>query len=126
MLIRLAYEQGVLRRAALNLVQSWALEYYINMIRREHVDDEVAKLEMQCRDLGGHERWEALYGHKHLAEGEHNIDGQVWRPVTDPRDLDKWVDSLAAERGMTGAQAERIFNNGNHVVGYAEGTGRRV
>lgn len=121
MLIRLAYEQGFLRTKALNVVQHWALEYYLNMVRRVHVEDELAVVEQQTYSMSGYERWQQIYGQKQLEEqmAQQGPDEQAWRPVTDPRELDKWYDSLAAQRGMTEPQAARIF-------GHAEGEGRRV
>lgn len=134
MLISLAYEQGFLRRRALNLVQYWALKYWINMTRRNQAEDALAVVEMQTFSLVSEERWRALYGNKDALGPNGGIDeaGQVWRPVTDPRDLDKWFDSLAGQRGMTGEQAARMLDgsgqevHGNYLVGFATGEGRRV
>ena len=129
MLISLAYEQGFLRSRALNLVQLWALKYYLRMRRRIQIQDEIDKIEEQTLSLAGYDRWRELYGNR--SDRDQFADstapqGNEWRPVTDPRELDKWFDSLAGQRGMTGEQAERMLTGGNSLVGYAQGEGRRV
>jgi hypothetical protein len=114
-------------------VQYWSLKYYLRMKRRIQIEDELDKIEEQTLTLAGYDRWRELYGNKHLAgvgpNGGTDEQGQTWRPVTDPRQLDEWFNSLAGQRGMTGEQAERMLNgsnNGNTLVGYAQGEGRRV
>lgn len=130
-MIRLAYAQGVLSNANLNPIQLWALDYHLRMDRRNYIKDEEDILENQAHNLdfminGSVERWKRLFSHEHefAATGEPEI------PITDPRKLDQWFERMATERGMTAGEAERIFSDtpapAAHLLGYAQGEGRKV
>lgn len=104
------------------------MNYWLDMSRRDYVDDEEAKLRQQTYNLFP-ERWKQLY------EEQPNIgiDGLPEIPITDPRQLDHWFNHLAGQQGMTGAQAERAFSSlagagapPQQLLGYAQGEGRKV
>ena len=104
--IRLAHAQGLLNQRSLNPVQEWALKYWIYLDRRVYMDDKQAELEHQCFNLSP-ERWGALYRDQMLP-GAIGIGNEPEIPVTDPRDLDAFYESLNSPRTMTGAEAVRF------------------
>jgi len=106
MQVRLAHEQGLLSHPSLNMVQSWALSYWMGLKQAETqvalMNTAAPEVSVEISDNG--DRGQAFGGAPEL-------------PITDPQDLDTWFESLSAKRGMTGAE----------VLGYAEpGTGVRV
>jgi hypothetical protein len=108
MLVRSAHEQGLLSRPSLNMVQAWALSYWLGM---KQAETNLALLgttnpePVVTVDAGGGDRGQAFGGEPEL-------------PVTDPNDLDVWFDNLTQKRGMTGAEVA--------ALGWAEGPGVRV
>lgn len=113
------------------MVQAWALDYYLRMDRREYIQDQEDILEnqsyVQFAALDQVDRWKKLFGEP---DGPIGPDGLPEQPITDPRQLDKWFEQLASQRGMTGAEAEQRFGGdtgrAQMLLGHAEGTGRRV
>lgn len=94
--MRIAHAQGLLTRPSLNMVQDWALRYYLEMSRRTFIEDKEAELERQLLNVNP-EGWERAYGHEYIEEPEY--------PITNPRDLDRWVASLNKTKVMSGAEA---------------------
>lgn len=90
----MAHAQGLLTRPSLNLVQDWALRYYLDMQRRMFLEDKEAELERQLLNVNP-EGWERAYGHEYVEEPEY--------PITDPRQLDRWVANLDKSKAMSGA-----------------------
>jgi hypothetical protein len=91
----MAYAQGLLTRPSLNLIQDWALSYYLRMQRRIFVEDKEAELERQLLHINP-EAWERAYGQEHMEEPEY--------PITDPRALDRWVANLNKTKTINGAE----------------------
>lgn len=99
------------------------MEYYLRMSRRTLIQDAEDQLEEQFYIINKPEGWERT----RLQVDPVGPDGQAEIPITDPRQLDHWFNSMAAQRGMTGAEAERMFSGPNQMLlGFAEGEGRRV
>lgn len=95
------------------------------MTRRDLIQDEEDKLKEQFYIINHPDTWRKVV----LDEGPGvGPDGQPELPITDPRQLDHWFDSLAGERGMTGAQAEAMFTGAptHMLLGRADGEGRKV
>lgn len=98
------------------------------MERRDYVQDQEIILEEQTfaqfAALNQIDRWKKLFGRDQTT----SPDGQPELPITDPRQLDAWFNSLAAQKGMSGAQAEAAFSGGraNSLFGQATGEGRKV
>jgi hypothetical protein len=112
----------------LNYVQAWALDYWIAMERRVHVEDKHAELEEQTYNLFP-ERWARLYRDEMLPVPSGDIGhafepGTPEIPVTDANDLDDWYSRMEQPRRMSGQSA--INYGGDNIFGYAEGQGRRV
>lgn len=93
----MAHAQGILTRPSLNLVQDWALRYYLEMSRRTFIEDKEAELERHLLNVNP-EAWNRTYGQEYqesLSEPEY--------PITDPRDIDRWVANLNKTKTMSGA-----------------------
>lgn len=101
------------------------MNYWLKMTRRDFVDDEEDKLTSQFYLINHPDSWRKTFLDNDPGIGP---DGLPEAPITDPRQLDHWFESLAAQRGMTGAEAEAAFSgNANHfLLGHAEGQGRKV
>ena len=104
--VRLAHAQGLLNQRSLNPVQDWALKYWLYMDRRTQLDDKASELEHQCFNLNP-ERWGVLYRDQMLP-GLVGPNNEPEIPVTDPRDLDAFYESLSRPRKMTGEDAARF------------------
>ncbi len=103
----------------------WALQYWVAMQRRLFLEDKRSELEMQCYHLFP-ERWTQIYSSQGGDYGQ-AFGGEEEIPVIDPEDLDAWFQSLAAQQGLTGAEAEAMFSEASTpFMGFAEGEGRRV
>ena len=127
MQVRLAHEQGLLSRPSLNPIQQWALQYWVYLDRRTGLDDKQTELEHQCFNLFP-ERWGQLYRDQMLPAlptGDLGtaFGGEPELPVTDPNDLNAWYENIESSRGMTGAGISAYETS---ILGYAEGSGRRV
>jgi hypothetical protein len=107
-------------------VQNWALKYWLGMVRRDLIRDEEDKLKEQFYIINHPDTWRKVV----LSQSDDiGPDGQPELPITDPRQLDHWFNSLAGERGMTGAQAEAMLSGGapsHFLLGRADGAGRKV
>jgi hypothetical protein len=103
----------------LNPIQNWALQYWLYMERRIKLDDKQAELEFQCFHLNP-ERYDFLYVTPKTGDMGSAFGNEPELPITDPADLDHWFENLANQRGMSGAEAERLLGNGS------PGGGRRV
>lgn len=118
----MAHAQGLLTHPSLNFAQIWALQYWLHMERRTRLDDKKDELELQVYHLA-YDRWAQLYDSPGVpGDLGQAFGGEPEIPVTDPSDLDQWYESLGQPRTMSGASAP----SGNHLLGYAEGPGRRV
>lgn len=118
----MAHAQGLLTHPSLNVIQMWALQYFLYMERRIQVDDTMSSLEVQCYNLNL-ERWQQLYQNQGPDWGQ-AFDGEAELPITDPTDLDSWYANLERPRGMTGAETARVADP--TILGMVRGSGRRV
>lgn len=92
----------MLSQRSLNLVQSWALYYWVLMTRRTEIEDKLAELEHQTFNLFP-ERYDQLYRDTPPSpEGE---------SVSEVADLDIWFEGLANQRGMTGQEAREVMGD---------------
>jgi hypothetical protein len=110
--VRLAYEQGLLKRQSLNFYQKWALLYWIYMVRREQIEDTEAMLERQTFNLFP-QRWNDLYRDQLLAGvGMANEDGEIPLREDDLDELDKFMEQLERQSkfSMSGADTPNDFH----------------
>lgn len=120
--MRLAHAQGLLTKPSLNFAQTWALQYWMHMERRDRIEDKRGELELQTFNLFP-ERYRQLYQAQAQGDVGHAFgEGEPEMPVTDPGDLDAFYANLDAPRSMTGAH----LSNGYHLLGHANGEGRRI
>lgn len=92
----MAHAQGYLTRPSLNMVQDWALRYFLDMQRRSFIEDKEAELDRQLL-YANPEAWERVHAADALPEQEPET------PVTDLSDLDKWVQNMNTSRTVSGA-----------------------
>lgn len=79
----------------------------MNLERRTAVEDKIEEIKVQAFHLAP-ARYDDLYAENtqhHTVEG-HEIVG---KPVDDGDLIDRWFDTLAAQKGMTGAQVEGMY-----------------
>lgn len=118
-----------MNKPSLNVIQHWALGYWIEMDRRISIEDKHDELEIQTFNLFP-ERWGDLYRERLLPGVPGDVGnafgpGEKEIPVTDIDDINKWYDGLDRSRGITGEQAMR-YQDPTALLGLAVGEGRRV
>ena len=97
------------------------------MERRQKIEDAENTLEAHCSVMLP-DRWKEVYGRSQSGDIGQAFDGEEELPVTNPSELThlaQWADTLDRQRGLSWGEAQQQMN-GNHILGYAEGVGKRV
>lgn len=99
MVIRLAYEQGVLTKPSLNWWQKWALTYMMSWKRWEDEAKEESFIKHQLA-VNDWDRYVQLFGSPDLMVGD---DGEEEVPVgpDDFREIDAWLRKASQMRAVS-------------------------
>lgn len=94
----MAHAQGYLTRPSLNLVQDWALRYFLEMDRREFLEDKEAELDRHLLNVNP-EAWKKVREEEEL---QRQLEEEI--PLSDPRALDRWVANLGKPKTMNAGE----------------------